>query len=262
MPELQQHEALAQALAGAWRSGGAVALPEAGRAPADMRQAIAVQDRLAELIGGRVAGWKVGAATRAVQLLEGHPRPVLGRIFADRCHPSPARLAAGMYPGARIECEFAFRVVSALPSMAPRDGAAIADAVTLHPAIEIAGSRYAPGTGQRAASTYDGIADNGSGAGAVIGPAVPGWRDLQLETMAIDARIDDSPTIQAYSGAYRCDPLETLVQMMALLQERGLHLAVGDVVLTGSLTLPTPIRAGQTATARFGELAPVSVTLA
>ena len=40
---------------------------------------------MAELIGGKVAGWKVGATVRAVQMFEGHDGPLPGRIFADRC---------------------------------------------------------------------------------------------------------------------------------------------------------------------------------
>ena len=82
----------------------------------------------------------------------------------------------------------------------------IADALTFHPAFELAGSRYAPGTGNRAATTFDGIADNGSGGAAVLGAAVANWQTLPFDTMEIDARIDDSPPIQIYTGAYRRDP--------------------------------------------------------
>ena len=47
------------------------------------------------------------------------------------------------------------------------------------------------GTGNRAATTFDGIADNGSGGAAVLGPAVENWQQLPFDTMEIDARIDD-----------------------------------------------------------------------
>ena len=47
---------------------------------------------MAELIGGQVAGWKVGATVRAVQVFEGHDGPLPGRIFADRLFDSPARI--------------------------------------------------------------------------------------------------------------------------------------------------------------------------
>src|SRR5258705_2451014 len=57
-PKLEQ---LAQDLAEAWRSGGTVPLPRADSAPAARSEAYAVQDRMAELIGGRGAGWEVRA---------------------------------------------------------------------------------------------------------------------------------------------------------------------------------------------------------
>jgi len=197
-------EQLARDLADAWRSGGTIPLPPAGQGPGTRAEAYAIQDRMAELIGGAVAGWKVGATVRAVQLFEGHDGPLPGRIFADRCFDSPALLPANLFNGVKVECEFAFRLTRDLPKgTTPIGRAEIADALTFHPAFELAGSRFAPGTGNRAATTFDGIADNGSGGAAVLGAAIEGWQTLAFETMEIDARIDDSPPIQIYTGAYR-----------------------------------------------------------
>jgi 2-keto-4-pentenoate hydratase len=217
---------------------------------------------MAELIGGPVAGWKVGAAVRAVQVFEGHDGPLPGRIFADRCFGSPARVPSRLLCGAKVECEFAFRLKQDLPpssgKLAPE---AIAGTLTFHPAIELAATRWAPGTGNRASTTFDGIADNGTGGAAVLGPAVEDWRDLPFETMPIDARIDDSPPIQAYCGAYRRHPLAIAVETFADLHARGVRLERGMCLLTGSLTLPTTFRAGQTLVARFADLPALSVTL-
>jgi 2-keto-4-pentenoate hydratase len=79
--------------------------------------------------------------------------------------------------------------------------------------------------------------------------------------MPIDARIDASPPIQAYSGAYRRDPLVIMAETLNDLAARGIYLGAGDCVLTGSATLPTPFRPGQTLAMRFADLATVSVTL-
>ena len=250
---------LAQALAEVWLTGGAVPLPLAALAPKSRAQAYAVQDRMAQLIGGRVAGWKVGATVSAVQLFEGHDGPLPGRIFADRCLTSPARIAASLFKGAKVECEFAFRLTSKLP--AKINAETLAPLLTFHPAFELAASRYAPGTGQRAATTFDGIADNGGGGAAILGAAVVAWHDLPFETMEIEARIDGSPPIQAYSGPYRRHPLEIMVETVTDLRQRGIALEPGECVLTGSLTLPTPIRTGQTLTARFADLPPLEFTL-
>ncbi len=253
---------LADSLAKAWLEGATIPLPPAGHGVASRAEAYAVQDRMAALIGGTVAGWKVGATVRAVQVFEGHDGPLPGRIFADRCFMAPASVPAHRLNAAKVECEFAMRVTTAFPAGAgPIDAAALAAASVFHPAVEIAASRYAPGTGNRAATTFDGIADNGTGGAAVLGAPVTEWRTIAFETMAIDARIDGSPEIQAYTGAYRRNPFDILVETVADLHGRGIDVAAGAVFLTGSLTLPTPIRKGQTLVVRFADYPPLRLSL-
>jgi 2-keto-4-pentenoate hydratase len=255
-------EQLAQDLAEAWRTGSTMHLPAAGEGPATRADAYAIQDRMAQVIGAPVAGWKVGATVRAVQLFEGHDGPLPGRIFSDRFFESPAGIPARLFQGAKVECEFAFRLTRDLPTgQAPIEAEALAGALTFHTAIELAATRYAPGTGNRASTTFDGIADNGTGGAAVVGPPVEAWRDLPFETMEIEARIDGSPPIQAYSGAYRRHPLAIVAETFSDLRARGVALEAGMCVLTGSLTLPTPIRRGQTLTARFSDLPTICLTL-
>ena len=103
-------EQLAKDLAEAWKSGGTTPLPAADKAATSRAEAYAVQDRMAELIGGKVVGWKVGATVRAVQIFEGHDGPLPGRVFADRCLESPAKLSSKLVRGAKVECEFAMRL--------------------------------------------------------------------------------------------------------------------------------------------------------
>ncbi|HXF55109.1 MAG TPA: hypothetical protein VNK52_13390 [Hyphomicrobiaceae bacterium] len=255
-------ERLARGLAEAWRSGGSIPLPAAHEAPANRAEAYAVQDRMAELIGGKVAGWKVGATVRAVQVFEGHDGPLPGRIFADRLLDSPARFPAKLVRNAKIECEFAMRLICDLPrSSLPFRPADITEMLAFHPAIELSATRYAPGTGNRTPTTYDGIADNGSGAAAVLGEAVNNWRGLPFEMMPIDARIDDSPPIQMYSPHYRRHPLDIAAETFSDLGARGIDLPAGTCLLTGSLSLPTPIRSGQTLTVAFADFPRLSLTL-
>jgi 2-keto-4-pentenoate hydratase len=254
-------EQLAHDLAEAWRNGSTIPLPRAGQGPATRADAYAIQDRMAALIGGEVAGWKVGATVRAVQVFEGHDGPLPGRIFADRLFDSLAKIPAQLFKAAKVECEFAFRLTRDWKNARMIDRDALAAALTFHPAFEIAASRYAPGTGERAAITFDGIADNGSGGAAVLGAAVKDWQSLPFDTIEIDARIDDSPPIQIYTGAYRRDPVAIVAETFADLHARGVELPAGTCVLTGSLSLPTPVRKGQTVTATFAGLPPISFTL-
>jgi 2-keto-4-pentenoate hydratase len=79
--------------------------------------------------------------------------------------------------------------------------------------------------------------------------------------MEIACSIDGSPAIQAYGGPYRRDPATVTGETLTDLAARGIGFKAGDVLLTGSLTLPTPLRAGQSVTARFGDLATITVKM-
>jgi 2-keto-4-pentenoate hydratase len=257
----QSFEQLAQALAAAWRSCGTIALPPAAAAPASREDAFAIQDRMAELIGERCVGWKVGAAVRAVQVLEGHDGPITGRLLASRLFDSPGRIPAA-FDGYKIESEFAFRFRDAVP---PRERAwtraELAPQLVFHPGLEVAGTRFAAGTGGRKATTHDAIADNGTGGAYVVGAGIADWQGIDFEHLPVDARIDGGDAIHTYTGEFRRDPVDILVETVNGLSARGIGLAAGDLLSTGSLTLPTLLPPGQTYIARFGDLMTVSVAM-
>lgn len=253
-------ETLAAALANAWRRGATIARPAPADTPASRQEALAIQDRMAVLIGDPVVGWKVGATAKAVQQLEGHDGPTVGRIFAPRVFNSPARLPAADYRGNKVECEFAFRCTEPVPLRARRWTLdELAPLLAFHPALELTGSRFAPA--ETPPSTHEVIADNGNGAGFVFGPGFEDWRDLPFGTLPITAEIAGSGAIEVYTGAYRLDPVEVVVATVNDLAARGEALKAGDTVSTGSLTVPTPLAAGQTFLARFGDLATLKLVL-
>ena len=255
-------ERLAKALAKAWGDGTPISLPIASEAPSSRAEAYAVQDRMAELIGDPIVGWKVGAAVEAVQRLEGHDGPIPGRLFASRVFDSPATVPGAIFGGYKVECEFAFSFTEDLPvrdlAYRPQE---IADLLLFHLAIELAGTRYAPDTGGRPPRTLDTVADNGSGGGFLFGPAIRRWRDIPLLTLPLEVRIDDGEAIQVYTGEYRRDPLEVTAETVNDLCARGIGLLAGDYLSTGSLTMPTPIGRGQTVLAGFADLGKLSLTV-
>ncbi|HEX8011701.1 MAG TPA: hypothetical protein VF814_12335 [Casimicrobiaceae bacterium] len=257
-PEFEQ---LARSLAEAWRACTTLPLPSAESAPRTRAEAFAIQDRMAEILGDRCVGWKVGAAVRAVQVLEGHDGPITGRLFASRLYRSPARIPV-LYEGYRIECELAFRFGQDVPARTrPYTRAELEPQLVLLPGLEVSGVRYAAGAGSRKATTHDAIADNGSGGAYVVADGIADWRRLDLARLPIDARIEGGEPIETYTGEYRRDPVDILVETVNGLSERGIGLGTGHLLSTGSLTLPTPLHAGQTYVARFGELVMLSVTM-
>ncbi|MFY0613861.1 MAG: hypothetical protein JXQ99_20190 [Hyphomicrobiaceae bacterium] len=254
------HSDLSERLADAWINGTTISLPPADIAPRDRRDAYAIQDRMAEIVGQPVVGWKVGASVPFVQIFEGHDGPLPGRIFEDRYFEQDATLPAALFHGAKIETEFAFRAVQDLPDSIV-DTADLQDKLTFHPAIELSATRYAPGTGNRAATSFDGIADNATSGAVVLGDAVDDWHDFDFETLPLVTRIDDSPPIQVYTGAYRRNPVEIVAETINDLRIRGIPFERGMCLLTGSLTLPTPLRSGQTLTAQIADFPDVRLSM-
>jgi len=255
-------EELAQELAKAWCAGGTLALPSAEAAPRSRVDAFAIQDRVAEILGDRCVGWKVGAAVPAVQVMEGHDGPITGRLFASRLYSSPARVRAAMFVGFKIESEIAFRFKQSVPARAhPYTRAELEAQLVFHPGLELAGSRYAPSPGGRKATTRDLIADNGVCGAYVVDDGVDDWRHIDFAALRIDARVDGGEPIHMFSGEYFRDPVDILVETVNGLSERGIGIAAGDLLTTGSLTRPTSVQAGQTYVARFGDFATLSLGL-
>ena len=255
-------EDLALRLSQAWRTRGTVELPAAEDSPQSRAEAFAIQDRIETLLGEKVVGWKVGASTRAVQRLEGHDGPIVGWLMGSRVYPNHADVTAGMYDGYRIECEFAFRFLEDVtPRSTPYTRSEVDPIIALHPGLEISGSRWMVGPNGRKITTYDAIADSGTGAGFVMSDDIPAWHDLDLEHMPIVARIDQGEPIEMYTGDYRCDPADIVLETVNGLCQRGRGLSKGDLISTGSLTIPTPLRAGQKYVGQFGDLATLSLTM-
>ena len=255
-------QTLARALADAWNDVTTAPLPPQADAPSSRADAYIVQDRMAELIVDSPAGWKVGATVPAVQRLEGHDGPIPGRLFASRLFEQPARVPARLFPGANVECEFAFRANRDLPyGEMPFTASGIVDAIDLRLAVELTGSRFTADTGGRQPGSFDTIADNGNGAGFVFGPAIRNWQGIAFETLAITPRIDNGPAIKAYQGEYRRDPVAVMAETLNDLAARGFVLSSGDYLSTGSLTEPTPIRQGQTLMADFASIGTMQVEL-
>jgi 2-keto-4-pentenoate hydratase len=79
--------------------------------------------------------------------------------------------------------------------------------------------------------------------------------------MPIDARIDGGEPIHTNTGEFRRNPVDILVETVNGLSARGIGLAAGDLITTGTLTLPTALHRGQSYVARFGDLMTLSVTM-
>jgi 2-keto-4-pentenoate hydratase len=255
----------AQRLVQAWRSGVPFdPLSEKDLRPATRADALAIQAAFVRFSGERIAGWKIGATSAAVQKRQNLDGPIPGRILEGGVYEGGrANVPASRCRLATIECEIGFRFRKTPPrAWRPVFDAATAQIVDLHFAVEVTGSRYAGHEQGAFLPPYDLIADNGGGAAFVFSKAVADWPRLDLANLLVDLRIGDRPPPGNFLGEFRRGAVDVLGEVLAIAEAHGQPLTEGQFVSTGSIAAPQVILPGQTARVDFGGSGSVELVLA
>src|SRR6202171_1180619 len=151
-------------------------LPEACR-PADVAEALAIQERVRELLGTAIGGWKCSLPSAGREIAAA---PIFASAITSDS-PCPILPIGGK---ARIEPEIAFVIGHDLPSRAtPYSDAEVRAAIReTRIVLELIGPRYA----DPAAVTYpEFLADNIANQGLFVGPVVADALGLPLEAFRI-----------------------------------------------------------------------------
>ena len=132
-----QLEALAVKLASAWLNHLLIEKLIEDELPQNRTEAYLVQDLMIKQIGQSISGWKVGATSAKMRDMDGHTDVIPGRIFKSvTYHGKQVKLPIERFPRARVETEFAFRLLTDYPvDQAPWSDEDLIDRVVLHPAI-------------------------------------------------------------------------------------------------------------------------------
>jgi len=208
-------------------------------------ETIAESYRLQRAIHARLAtqgiarlGYKIGSSSAASQRPFGLDEPVYAGIFDDTGADTLADAFARPMVEPSLECEIAFQlradIDGADPNLSP---ASIADAVgACRIACEIIDRRYGDPLAVGVPSL---IADDFFHAGFVLGAVNPDWRKLDLHTL--DGAIEIDGARVTGSAADTLDALEATRWLARKLAVAGIRLYAGEIILTGTLTRPTPI---------------------
>ena len=266
------HERLADELLEARRTGVAVA-PLARRHPdLDLDDAYAVQQLQQagwEASGRAVGGHKIGLTAPAIQAQLGVDQPDFGVLLADEIDPSGAVVDLGALIAPRVEPEIAFTLASDLAGPGVDAEQALAAVGTAHPALEVIDSRVA----DWAITLVDTVADNASGARAVVGAGVdPAGLDLAAVactttrttagTTARGGPAGGEVVARGTSDAVLGSPVNALVWLANTLGERGTTLRAGQVVLSGSITAAVDVGDGDEVTATLAGVGTVTARFA
>ncbi len=251
-------EKMASLLAEARRAGHLIDnLPQALE-PKTMAEGYRVQDAFCRIWPAPLAGWKVGATAVPVQQKFGVEEPFCGPFFAPDVSASPARLPAARFAHRLIESEIALRFGRDIaPQSAPIGRAAILAAIdAVIPAFEIVSPRFPELLFGRAPTA---AADCGLNAAIVLGQLYAAWRDLDLAALKVTLRVDGVMKGEGNGANVLGSPLNVLDWFVSHLSGRGIALAAGSVVLTGTTTGIVALAPGETASADFGPLGSIEM---
>lgn len=252
-------DAAARLLVEVRRAGRTLAeLPEALR-PSTISEAYRIQDAVRVMLGESVAGWKAGATAKGVQEKFGIDGPFCGPFFVPTVLDSPAASPARLYRHRAIESEFAFRFARTLaPRAEPYQRDEVLAAVdALVPAIEIVSPRFEDLLFGRVATA---IADCALNAAFVFGRPVSGWSPGTLPDHPVCLTVDGRVVARGTGANVLGDPITALVWTVETLRRRGIALAAGQIISTGTTTGIVHLEPGQVAIADFGSFGDVRMT--
>jgi len=203
----------------------------------------------------RRIGWKIGWSRQAEpdEVLD----PVVGHVMEDRLFPEDEPLSTQHFvngsTGAEAEVVFYINKDLPGPMVSAEDVAAAVESVGA--AMEFVSGRLTmPHEREHA------IADNVYGAGVVLGDERFQLDDVDFaaETGQVEVNgeiIEQGPATSIMGS----DPFAALVWIANELPKWGMQLRAGDFVVTGTVCVPPPVKAGDHARVIFTNLGTVSV---
>ncbi len=243
----------------AWCTGKRIDGLPAGLCPTEAVDGMAAQAALEELAGAGY-GWKIAATSAAGQAHIAVDGPLPGRLFERFRYAAGDRLPSHDLHMRVAEGEFAFEMAADLdPAHEHTLDEVMAAVAAMYLAIEVPDSRFTDFVG---AGVGPVMADDGYAGRFVLGAEVPGWQELDLAKAAVLMHVNGAVAGRGGGGNVLGDPRRALHWMAGELPRLGRRLRVGDIVTTGTTTVPPRIGPGDSVTADFGELGTVSITFA
>ena len=237
-----------------------------GPIPASLAAGYAIQDAAIALMGGTVAGWKVGRiwppdeAAFASNRLSG-PIFSSGVVSVDGDASGADPIVMPVFEGSfgAVEAEFVLALGEVDPAQRQFTLAEVAALVTgVHVGIEIASSPLATINELGPAVT---VSDFGNHLGLIVGPAIADWQTAAFDDWPIAVSIDGERVGTGFARDFPDGSLGSVRFLLELLARRRIAVPMGTLVSTGAVTGVHPITAGQSATAQFGDRAALYCTI-
>lgn len=204
--------------------------------------------------GAELIGYKVGLTSLAMRRSSKIDEPDFGYLYRHFLHPDGATLQHAGYCVPRVEMELAFVLKDALqgPYVTQLDVLKATEYIV--PSIELIDARV-----DEPRKIFDTIADNGAGAGLILGGRAVRPHDVDLTMVPSilyrNAQIEETGVSCGVMG----HPANAVAWLANKLHEIDVQLHPGQILLAGSAVRPVWADPGDTIRADFGDLGTVSI---
>jgi 2-oxo-3-hexenedioate decarboxylase len=203
---------------------------------------------------GPLAGWKLGATSRAKQAQVGVHEPVRGFLAGASALDLGEPLVTAQLIQPRAEPEIVFVMDRDLSGPAVTAADVLAATAGVAAGIEILDSRFV----DYRFTMPDVIADNTSAGRYVVGaPVPPDGIDLRLTGVVLEH--NGEVTATAAGAAALGHPAAAVAWLVRALAAAGDGLRAGQIVLSGGLTAAVPLRPGDVVVATIDRLGSVEL---
>lgn len=208
--------------------------------------------------GRRIAGYKIGLTSAAIQRQLNVDQPDFGHLFADDFVLSGEAIRPSRFIQPRVEPEISF--VLKKPLAGP--GVTVAEAIGAIDyaiaSLEIIDSRIE----NWRIALPDTIADNASAGGVVLGTAPLALDGCDLRLAGCILRKNGRIVHTGAGGAVLGSPISSLVWLANALGGLGTVLETGSLVMAGAMTAAVPAAPGDVVTAEIAGLGSVTAKFA
>ena len=219
-------------------------------------QLINIRQRVAE--GARVVGHKVGLSSEAMQKMMNVDEPDYGHLLDDMQVFEDKPVLTSKYLLPRVEVEVGFVLADDLPGAGCTEDDVLAATAAFAPAIELIDTRIT----NWQVKLCDTIADNASSAGWVLGKERVSPKDIDIRNIDAVLKCNGEVLGEGRSDAVLGNPVTAVAWLARKVDQFGVRLKAGDVVLPGACMRAFDAKPGDDFVAEFAGLGSVHLSFA
>ena len=226
---------------------------------AGIPDAYAIAMKVAELkvaAGRTIKGHKVGLTSKAMRSLTGATEPDYGFMFDDWFVYEGSKVSRSKMNRPLVEVELAFVLKEPLrgPSVNAADVIRATDFVL--PALEIVDNRY---NGRGKTMLVDSISDAAACGFVVLGGRPVRLTDIDIRRVSASLLINGDIMETGSAAAVMGNPINAVAWLANKLNEFGVGMEPGNVILSGSFIKAIPFEAGDSLVALYDQLGEVTL---